>query len=271
MQDPMLKLATFLDPALGPLLGLSQDLALLAAILLTAVALVLVRRWTTDQGRLRRCAADVRTLKDLLRQAAASGDAAAADRHRVNLMRVRGKMLRSEGTPLLISLVPLAILGTWCFCRLGYVPLRAGDPVALRASLPASADGEIIHLVPQDGLDVDGGWIRRLKVEGSVVGTAAVAEWVVRGEARPTPYVLEFRMRERTLARELVLDGRHYVAPVQFLDGQDGGSVAVQMTMYHPLGVVPGVPALGLPPWVIAYLILVIPSVWLLKRAMKVA
>jgi hypothetical protein len=35
-------------------------------------------------------------------------------------------------------------------------------------------------------------------------------------------------------------------------------------------GVVPGIPALHIPPWLMAYLLLVVPSVFILKRVFKI-
>ena len=57
------------DVLLGWLLLLPRSIAVLAVGLTTAALLTLIRRWTTNQDRLRRASADMRRLKELKRAA----------------------------------------------------------------------------------------------------------------------------------------------------------------------------------------------------------
>src|SRR5688572_13113410 len=114
------------DVLLGWSLRLPADVALILVALLSAAVLAGVRLFTTNQDLLRRAAADKKRLKELTWQAKARGDGEAVKRHRSVAGAVAVKQLKAEGLPLVASIVPIALLATWCFHRLAYVPPRAG-------------------------------------------------------------------------------------------------------------------------------------------------
>lgn len=258
-----------MDFVLGWLLCLPRDASLLALGIGTAALLTLVRRYTTNQDLLKRCRADKRRLRELLRESKRRGDGDAIRRHRATSRMIALKAARSEGRPLLVAIVPLALLGVWAFQRLEYHPLEENEPIQVRAYFPVSAEGRVVHVVPRDGVRADNGWIQQIRIQddGAPVG---VATWTLRAPARPDPYELELRYEEATYHRTLIVGPRKYAAPVTRYGDRRVIGCEVQLRQVKLFSVVPGLPALCLAPWLVAYLIVAIPSVAVLRLALRV-
>jgi hypothetical protein len=230
-----------LDFLFNWLLLLPSDLTIIVTAVLTGTVLTLVRKWTTNQELLGRAAADNQRLAALIKQAKRGRDKEALARYRQTKAQVGILKFKQEGRPLLMSLVPIALLATWAFARLEYLPPKPGDAVTVVAHAPVSAAGEVVHLVPGDGLTALNGWVRKL----AVTDEEAQAEWSVKAD--------------RVLAADqLTVRG-----------GRD-----VTLTLRLPerrlFGIVPGWPQLGLPAWLVGYLAIVIPFVPLLKKILKI-
>jgi hypothetical protein len=229
-----------LDFLFGWLLRLPPDAALIAVAVLSGTVLTLVRKWTTDQDLLKRAAADNRRLAELMRDAKRVRDKEALARHRATKARVGLIKFKAEGKPLLISLVPIALIAMWAFQNLQFVPPRPGEVVEVVASAPLSAAGEIVHLVPEPGLEAPEGWVRALGPDGG----AARATWRVKGD--------------RVLKAEgLTVRGRDC-------------EVALRLKELKLFGVVPGIPALHLPAWMVGYLLIVLLFVPLFKKIARI-
>jgi len=211
-----------MDVLLGWSLHLPASTALIVVSVLSAAALTWARVLVTDQEMLRRCAADKKTLGRLIRQTKRNRDvdkaARKADvkRYKLNKNLVALKTLKAEGKPLLVSLIPILLLATWAFARLAYVPVPDGEPVQVSAYFPLSAVGEVAHIVPQEGLDCDTGWIAGIvaDVDVDATPTNAVAVWELNGRAQPEPYALKLRWRDETWVQPLRIGGTTYEAPV---------------------------------------------------------
>jgi len=229
-----------LDFIFGWLLRLPSDLTILVIALLTGVVLTLVRKWTTDQGLLARAAADNKRLGQLIKEAKRTGNKEALARYRQTKAQIGMLKFRQEGKPMLVSLVPIALLATWAFARLEFLPPKPGDPVAVVARGPLTAAGEVVHLVPAPGLTVVDGWVRKL----AAIGEESQAEWRVQSDAVLSAEHLTVRGRELQL--ELRLPERRL------------------------FNLVPGWPQYGLPAWLVGYLLIVIPFVPLLKKVLRI-
>jgi hypothetical protein len=265
------------DPLLNWLLRLPADVALILVAVGTGAILTFVRPFTTDQDRLRRCDQDKRRLRELMRQAKRQQDREALLRYRSTRNTISMTTLAAEGLPLLVALVPITILGTWCFQRLAFVAPHAGDVVPLTAYFPVSAAGGLAHVVPQEGIrevsqPIGSGterWIQEIvAVTDPQAGPPhAVARWQLLAEARAAPYMLEIRYKTGTYTKELLVGQNIYSPPVESY-GEDQPVLRAELGL-RPVqlcGVVPGIEWLGLPPWLVAYFLLAIPSVSLLKR-----
>jgi hypothetical protein len=236
--------------------------------------MVLIRRLTTDQRHLARCVADKRRLRELIRAARRRRDKPAVRRHKAIRTAVQLKLLRAEGWPLLLSVPVIAFLGTWGYYRLAHHPPAPHEPVALELSLPPSAVGSLATLVPEEGLEANG-WIARVAA-GEADPPHGVARWTVRGDGRPEPYRLRMRFRGRTFEHPFRVGEPVYARPVR---QHEPGLLLPQSVLYmrprKVLGLIPWWPpttTVGtiFPAWLVSYVLLVIPLVYLLKRIARV-
>jgi hypothetical protein len=263
------------DFLLGWLLRLPRDLTLLTIATFTALLMIGVRRVTTNQDLLRRAATDGRRLRQLAKEARRQGDKNALQRYKTTRSRIAFVKLKAECLPLVVSLLPIGLLATWAMYRLEYLPVKPGEIIELAVYTPVVDAGEVIHVVlPAHGVAVDGTPIRKVqavKEEGQSYG---LATWNLRAEGRPEPYTLTLRIKDRSFERELLVGRRIYAPPVK-----DHGGEYISKWEREPYRLldwmpnftgVPGIDAIGLPPWLVAYVILVIPLTLVLKRVLNV-
>lgn len=218
-----------LDFIFGGLLRLPSDLTIIVLALLTGVILTFVRKWTTNQDRLGRAVADNKRLRALIKEALA--------RDRLTKAQVAMVKFKQEGKPMLVSLLPIALLVTGAFARLEFLPPQPGETVTAIAHAPVAAAGDLVHLVPAEGVTALDGWMKQLTVTGPEASAvwqlqfARLSELTIRGRDAQ----LELKLRERRL-----------------------------------FGIVPGWPTIGLPAWWVGYLLIVIPFVPLLKKVTRI-
>lgn len=256
------------DLLFGWMLRLPSDLALFLVAVGSSTVLAMVRRWTTDQDLLARCACDKKRLGELIRDAKSRGDGDAVQRHRATLARVGMIQMRQEGRPLLAALLPLAILATWAFGRLEYHAPAAGEEIAVVAHFPGAAAGGLVHIVPQSGLKPRKGWVAPIQTVEVDQVSGAEAEWTLTADGSERPYVLVFRHRGRTYEHPLLVGCGKYLAPV-VRHGDELVATEVLLRPVKLLGLVPGVRALGMAPWMVGYLILVLAAFPVVKRVLR--
>lgn len=262
------------DLIFGGLLRLPRDIVLVLLALLTGLVLTVVRRWTTNQDLLRRCKEDKARLKQLMKEARRRRDRDAVKRIRATLGQIGWIAMKSEGRPLLASLPIIAVLAVWAFSRIAWLPPPPDEPIEVRFYFTESEIGRIAFLLPETGLAIESGRLRRIQPsygpDGHTVD-GGVAAWQLRAEPRSTPYRVRLRYRAKTFQRPLVADGRRYAPPQVFFDGADS-VVASELALreYRPFGIVPGRPALALAPWMVGYLIIVIPLSVVLKPLLHI-
>lgn len=276
-----------LDVLLGWTLALPRELAVVIAAVLTAGIFTWSRRWTTNQDRLRRTAADLRRLKELRTEAKLKGDKDALVRQAGTRVAINMLRLKSEGRPLLVAIVPLLLLGTWAFHRLEFHSPDHLETTEVALYLQTggtalvSAEGEVLHLVPQPGLHAKNGWVqtvRRVKNTPGIWSRAwaavtfrepeveadAVAIWQLKGERSSTPYPLVFRWRDRTYRHEMTFGQREY-SPALLVHEDD--TITVTIALQQREVQVLGIPGLGpwFPAWIVGYLLVTIPLFFGLK------
>ncbi|MFW6062000.1 MAG: hypothetical protein ACOC93_04250, partial [Planctomycetota bacterium] len=254
------------DVLLGWLLALPSDVVLFVVALGTVSILMAVRYLMTDQDLLRRAAQDTGRLKKLIRQAKRNGDKQAVKRHRMTKSQIALKKLRAEGKPLLVSILPIALLATWAMARLGYHPPRVDEPVQVVAYLPISSAGEVAHVVPRGGLRAGDSWVRPLDPVTDQGPPYSEARWTLRGEEGS--YQLAVRQEQATYRCGLKVGKTTYAPPLKMHQG--GVVTEVKMRPVKLFGLVPGVPQLFLPPWLVGYLLIVIPAYAGIRRLFRV-
>lgn len=233
---------SILDFLFGWLLTLQSDLAIISLALMTGLIMIVVRKWTTNQDLLARAVADNRRLGQLIKEAKRAGNKEALARLRLTKAKVGMLKFKQEGKPLLVSLVPIALLATWAFARMEFLPPKPGEIVTVEATAPLSAGGEVVHLVPQPGVTAVDGWVKQFVPRGS----DSVASWRVRME----PVLQANQLTARRAGGE---------APVTF-----------QLRERRLFGLIPGVPSISLAAWLIGYLVIVIPIVPGLKKLLRI-
>ena len=149
----------FSDPLFNWILSLPRDLRFVIVAVITSGFLAIARKLTTDQEWLKRANDDEVRLKQLVKEAKKDGDKEAVTRYKGTMGHIKMLGLKYEGKPLLWALIPILLIATWAFCRLGNVAPAADTPVTVKFYVPAGAIGEVIHMLPQDGLTSEGGWI----------------------------------------------------------------------------------------------------------------
>jgi uncharacterized membrane protein (DUF106 family) len=256
------------DALFGWLLLLPSGLALLVLAVGSSTVLAVVRRWTTDQDLLSRCAADKKRLRGLIREAKRRRDKDAVQRHRATMARVGLTQMRQEGRPLLAAIVPLAILATWAFERMEFHPVAAGEKISVVAHFPAASAGRLVHMVPQQGLACDEGWVREIRAVKVGGQSGGEAEWVLRADASESSYVLVFRHGRASYEHPFLAGGRKYM-PSLLLHGDELLGTEVRLRQVKLFGVVPGIPALGMAPWMVAYILLVFAAFPVVKRCLR--
>jgi hypothetical protein len=178
------------------------DLALGILALGTALLVLLIRKRTTDQDFLRRCKLDRVRLKSRLKEARQAKNAHDVTRFKTVLNTIGFRAIKQEGLPLLVSLLPITLIASWAFARLGYYAPVASEWVVVEFTVPVSEMGKLIHLVPQDGFETQDGWIQEVAKKNNSPIPAGVASWSVRATTSGSSYPLVIRLGERTFRHE---------------------------------------------------------------------
>lgn len=254
-----------MDILLGWLLHWPSDLQIFAVAVGSALILAGVRVWTTDQDLLGRCRQDRARLKALIREAKKRGERQVVARHRATSSAVSLKQLRQEARPLLASLLPLVLLATWSFQRLAFHPIEVGKPFQFSAEFPLSFVGKLAHLVPMPGLHTQNGWIQEITA-ATQQGTGV---WQLTADASPEPYPLRLRVDGTSLTHPVRVGASTYEVPVQ-RHRENDIVTEVRLKPVRLFGVLPEIALFQFPPWLVAYLVLVIPATWLLKKTLRI-
>jgi hypothetical protein len=232
-----------LDFMFGWLLRLPSDLTILTLALLTGVVLTLVRKWTCNQELLARAAADNKRLATLIKEAKRDGNKEALARYRLTKAQVGMLKFKQEGKPLLVSLVPVALLATWALARLEFLPPQPGETITAVATAPVSAAGEVVYLVPADGVTARDGWVKQF----AVTGNEATARWQLQFASADKAGPLTVRRATGATAQ-----------------------LNLELRERRLFGIVPGLPRIGLPAWLVGYLLVVIPLVPITKKTLRI-
>ena len=255
---------TITDAALGWLLAISPDLALLVISIGTAAIMVLVRPFTTSQAMLRRASNDKKRLKTLFRLARQRKDKPALARHRLTKGQIALKQLRAEGLPFLVGIIPVILLGVWGFQRLAFITPADGEPFELRAYAPVSSAGQFMHIVPADTVRTPH-WIAPIDAVTELDTPEGRASWTISARASTDPHTLTLRFNDKTIHRQIRVGHGAYAQPLVQHDPEFRTELG--MRQYRPFGVVPAITWQWMPmdPWMLAYLIIAVPLVFAFK------
>ncbi|MFO0904176.1 MAG: hypothetical protein U0939_14325 [Pirellulales bacterium] len=232
------------------LLGWSLAWTPEAAVVLAAIASWLLfraaRRCVISGDRLERAYADLRTLRRLRREAVERDDCETRSRLDRTAIEVRLLLLRSDLQAGAIAALPLLGLAVWCHERLTYCALGTQPEVQLIAVFPLHAIDHYAHLVPQDDLATDSGWIARIEIDPTDRSQSR-AVWRLRclSDSSRGERLLEIRHRGSTATHRLRWGDAYYNAPRQL---HAAGPCLATMTPLREFRFA------GIVPWHIAYL-----------------
>jgi uncharacterized membrane protein (DUF106 family) len=278
------------EPFCGWVLFLPRDVRFFIVGIATSLILVLVRKWTTDQEWLRRADMDQKRLKVLMAEAKRAKNRESMARYKQTVARIKMRSMKYEGAPLLWSLLPIILLATWCFVRLGFVAPKGGETVALKALFPYAGVGNVCHVIPVDGLECDGGWVRVIEPDkppevsgwwqranawagekmGGAPAPAGAAVWKVKADSRKAPYAVKVVYGGTVREIPFLAGSRRYSPEYHVFEGNGVQSLELQYEPLKLFGVVPGIDCIAFPPWLVAYLIVAVPFTLVFRRVLSV-
>ena len=286
------------DWIFGWILYLPRDLALFCVAFLSSALLTLMRRWTTNQEWLQRAVADETRQNQLRREARVRGDSEGVQRHKAVITRIKMKTMRYEWKPLLWALLPVTLLATWAFARLAYVPPRLHQEVEVRACVPRAAIGQMAHLTPEPGLGVTSEWMQPIvedRRDPPSTSWDAATLWLgqrwhgvfhASPAAAPSPegaavwhvilhdtqaHNLRIRYAGQTYTAAIRAGTRHYAEPLTSFADAPLRSIEVMLKPTRLFDFVGGIDWIMLQPWLVAYLLLAIPLMPMLRRLLRIA
>jgi hypothetical protein len=144
--------------------------------------------------------------------------------------------------------VVLSAIVPWGRQRLEYLPVQAGEVVLFVARFPSSVVGEVAHVVPQQGVTTDDGWVRTVVAVVESGTPRGQAQWALRFTDN-SPRTLTVRIRNRTVEHALVVGASIYEAPILHHEGYI--ETEVILTPYRPLGLPLACELPGIPGWLL--------------------
>jgi membrane protein implicated in regulation of membrane protease activity len=259
-----------LDYPLGWLLSLPRDLALLVFATGTALLMTFARRAVTNQDLLQRGATDLRRLNELMREARHSGDRSQLNRLRGTVGLVKGMQLAADFKVLVVVLLPIAILAIWAAERFDNFPPRPNEELIIRAHFPLSSVDRLAHLVPSQQFQLKSAAIQIVRASSSSPPTG-IAEWTLQPTVATDDLTITIRHQNESAEHHVAVGRTTSLAPVQSHDNNRLLMTEVVLKRYHPLGLDLGSETIGLPPWMMAYLLLTLVLTPILKRMLRVS
>ena len=259
-----------IDYPLGWLLWLPRDVTLLLFAALTALLMTLARRAVTNQDLLRRCAEDLQRLKQLLRQTRRLQDKPTRLRLRSIVGLIKGMQLAADMRVLVVVLVPVAMLAIWASERLDYLPPQIDRDLVVRAHFPLSSIEGLTHLVPAAGYELKGTAIQVIRADTASGSSGGLAEWTLHPTSAAEDLAIVIRHRHESATHRVSIGRATYRPPVQTHANERLALTEVVLDRYRPLGLNLKTEMIGLPPWMVGYLVLALLLVPILKRLLRV-
>ncbi|PCJ57372.1 MAG: hypothetical protein COA79_16015 [Planctomycetota bacterium] len=277
------------DPFLSWLLNLPRDVALVIIAVATSFIMTIVRKWSTNQDLLKRCDDDKKRLKVLIKTAKENKDKEAIKRYRSSLGMIGGKCMMAEFKPLIWVIIPIAILGTWAFNRMGFFAPKAGENIQITGYFPVADCGDLVFLMPEEGIEVvssekdskltePSSWIKEIKLQELTkeqkearLKPDGVANWNIKAKAADKPYKLKIRHNDKTYEMDYLVGEKKYSMNFNvFSDTEMVPSAEIKLREYKPFDIVPGIESMMCPPWLVGYMIIAVLMVFVMKPALKI-
>ncbi|MEK6262690.1 MAG: hypothetical protein AABP62_29180 [Planctomycetota bacterium] len=258
------------DYPLSWLLWLPRDVTLVLFAALTALLMTLARRAVTNQDLLRRCSEDLRRLKQLLREAKQARDKPTMLRLRGTAGLIKGMQLAADMRVLIVVLLPVAMLAIWASERLDFLPPQVDRDLVVRAHFPLSSIEGLTHLVPAAGCELKGTAIQVIRADSASASSSGLAEWTLHPTSAAEDLAIVLRHRNESATHRVAIGHATYRPPIQAHANERLALTEVVLDRYRPLGLNLKTETIGLPPWMVGYLVLTLVLVPTLKRLLRV-
>lgn len=278
------------DPLLNWLLVFPLDAVIFIVAILTSAAITFSRKWVTDQEWLKRADDDVKRIKEMIKEAKQRKDKEAIKRHKMTIGLIKMRSMKFELKPLLLAILPILILATWGFGRLGFYPPEPNETVKVKMYIPKSGMGEIAHMLPAEGVDPVSGWVQKPQHDTypepdgiweectrwcaqkmqMMPPLGGVIIWRVKAPENDEPYELNMVYDGETYTKELLVGQRTYGKQMAFYGlNEPVQAIEFALKRFKLFGVIGGFGP-WFPPWMVAYLIIACIFVPVLKKTFKI-
>lgn len=146
---------------------------------ISGIAVILVQKYGSDQAWMAKAKADLAMLKTKMKAAKQAKDADGLARARGLSSRIGGKFMVAALKPSLWTVPLIGVIGLWCGSRLGFLPIRPGDPVTVTAHFEERATG-YAYVLPSPQLKANGPLIAPIEIPADGGGTQA--RWTLKAE-----------------------------------------------------------------------------------------
>jgi hypothetical protein len=264
-------LPSIIDWLLGWTLHLPRDLTLMLVVILTVGIVLFIRKRCTAQERLARVKRDLAQLRRLRSTARAAGDQHSVQRLDTTATQLKLLTMRADLVVLAWAIVPLGLLAWWASARLPYYSPKTDDELTITASYSASSVDRLTYLVPHDGYELLTPAIQRVAI-GDEAGSVARVSWKVRVTAKePCDVPLVIQHLGDRVEHSQKFSSVQYREPYQTHPKSSVLSTEVSLREYRFLGLVPGINAWGIYPWMMAYLALTLVLMPIARRLLGIA
>ena len=182
---------------------------------------------------------------------------------------VKGMQLAADLRVLVVVLVPVAALAIWATERLDFLPPGVGHDFVVRAHFPLSSVGSLTHLVPVTGCELRGEAIQIIRADAES-RSRGLADWTLRPTSVADDLAIVIRHRNESATHPVTIGRATYRPLAQTHDNERLTKTEIVLDRYRPLGLLE-TEAIGLPPWMVGYLILTLLLVPACKRVLRVS
>ncbi|HUR38156.1 MAG TPA: hypothetical protein VM222_01630 [Planctomycetota bacterium] len=184
------------DWALGWVERFSPVVSISIVGLISGFGVIAVQKWGSNQKYMGKAKADLDLLKLKMKAAKQAKDEDALARARGLSGKIGGKYMLAALKPSLWTVPLIGVIGLWTGSRLGFLPLRPSDEVAVVAHFEDNAKG-FAYIVPDESLKWSGTLIAPIEIPSD--GGGLQARWTLR-PAKEGRSDLRIHYADRTVA-----------------------------------------------------------------------
>lgn len=244
-------------------IGLSYFWIILIISLVATAVTTLIYKYTTNQEKLKKTKADVKSLREKMNQH--KGDQKKMLEIQQQMMSKNMEMMKSSFKPMIYTFIPLILLFSWMSGALAYEPLAPNEAFTITATMDetyaAGLDKVIITSIPELDIQRDDDYV------SDKAGLKQI-RWVATPKDTGTFQLLFESPTFKQTMEVLVSTEKEYSNPVSQYKNSQLANVVIGNKPVKPFK---GVPVVGNFSWLWAYIVLSVVTSIGLRKALKVA